>query len=158
MNNGFVKNLLLVSMLLPISNSYADFSIKKVEKVDECPVIKKITVETSNSNVELDTSVLSKIKKLEDSERDCFSSCNKNENKNLNIDDLLNHTKTIPKEKIISIKNFSIKKLFKDQVWLKVGNDIYIAQEGDKIGNVVIKKIDFDNKVVETSKGKIKYK
>ncbi len=63
---------------------------------------------------------------------------------------------TSKNEKTIPISKFSIQKIFKDQVWLKVGRDIYVASVGDIIGNVVIQKINFDKNIVETSKGKIK--
>jgi hypothetical protein len=145
------KLLLLSCCILPFF-SYADFTIKKVGIDCHCP--KKITID-KNGAVEIDELVLSKINKLDMSEWD-HNLCNKYNQDGIDINSLLNQSNTVIKEKNIPLSKFSIQKIFEDQVWLKVNNDVYIAHIGDIIGNITIKKIDFDKKIVETSKGKIK--
>lgn len=152
MNNFFNKFLLLCCGILPFC-SYADFTIKKVEI--NCPCPKKIAIE-KQSSTEIDTSILRKINKLDVSEWN-DSRCNEYDGTNtVDTNFSLNQSNTVFKQKNIPLSKFSIQKLFVDQAWLKVGNDIYIAYVGNVIGNVTIKKIDFDKKIVETSKGKIK--
>lgn len=152
MNSFFSKFLLLCCSILPFY-SYADFTIKRVEI--NCPCPKEIAIDKGHSSIEIDASVLSKINKLDVFEWN-YNPC-ADRNDTFDINSLLNQSNNkIFKEKNIPLSKFSIKKLFVDQAWLKVGNDVYITHVGDTIGNVTIKKIDFDKKIVETSKGKIK--
>ena len=132
-----VKKFLFTISLLAVSFfSYADFTIKQTEKIKiNCPIVKKI--EINNNSIEIDKTVLSKIKKLDDVVCDEVSL-------NKNVFSL----KKKVLEKKIPIKKFSIVKLFRDQAWLKVNEDIYVAQIGDSIGNVVIRGIDFEKKLV----------
>lgn len=140
-----VKKFLFTMSLLAVSFfSYADFTIKQTEKIINCPIVEKI--EINNNSIEIDKTVLSKIKKLDDVVCDEVS-LNKN---------VFSLNKKIL-EKKISIKKFSIVKLFRDQAWLKVNEDIYVAQIGDSIGNVVIRGINFEKKLVETSQGEIQW-
>lgn len=138
--------------------SYADVIIKKAAINCPCPIIKINPTKNNTflSNIDIDKSVLNKINKLDDFQWN-YNPCNQNNDSSFDINSLLNNKNTsISKEKNIPLNKFSIKKLFVDQVWLKAGNDVYIAHVGDIIGNVTIKRIDFEKKIVETSKGKIK--
>lgn len=144
MENFSVKKFLFAMSLLVVPFfSYADFIIKQTGKIKiNCPVVKKI--EINSNSIEIDKTVLSKIKKLDDFVCDEVSLSKK-------------VIENFPKEKKISIKKISIVKLFRDQTWLKVNEDIYVAQIGDSIGNIVIMGIDFEKKLVETSQGEIQW-
>lgn len=144
MENFSVKKFLFAMSLLVVPFfSYADFIIKQTGKIKiNCSVVKKI--EINSNSIEIDKTVLSKIKKLDDFVCDGVSLSKK-------------VIENFPKEKKISIKKISIVKLFRDQAWLKVNEDIYVAQIGDSIGNIVIMGIDFEKKLVETSQGEIQW-